>query len=509
VNSVIRLVSRDARWQDAACILSLAVLTALLLLPLLGTLPMVVWDESRNANNAIEMMRGGNWLVTMFDGVPDHWNTKPPLLIWMIAALLKAGFNPMLALRLPSAIATVATVLALFAFCRWVLLDQVAGMLAALLLLSSELFFTLHVARTGDYDALLSLFTTLAVLASWVYVDGEDRWQGRAVWAIAASLLLGILTKGVAVLMIGPGLLAYVIARGRLRATLGDGRVWAAGCIVLVCSALYYGGREMTDPGYLAAVWNNDVGGRYVTVLDRHSEGPFYYVAVLLRGFEPGMLALPASVLSLTRGASRSRGIVLLCLLVTAFLLAVLSFAGTKIYWYAAPLVPLLSLATGVSLAHGFVLLLRRQQVGRPQIRAGLVRAAMVVVLSVGLVRNFSFSQVQLVDEARDPRNAQRWYATMLGQKLPEPHHVVIVDHGIPNDAGFAHYHPIATFYRDYAQAERIVSPGAQIGPAEWVVTCDRQALEWLAATYGFVAQTTNRWCAMGRIAARHDGGAG
>ena len=42
------------------------------------SLPLLFWDESRAANNALEMVRSGHWLVPSYGGVPDHWQTKPP-----------------------------------------------------------------------------------------------------------------------------------------------------------------------------------------------------------------------------------------------------------------------------------------------------------------------------------------------------------------------------------------------------------------------------------------------
>ncbi len=470
---------------------------------------MELWDESRNANNAIEMVHTGNWLVTLFGGIPDHWNTKPPLFIWIVALLLKAGLTPLLALRLPSAIATAATALALFAFCRWVLLDRLAGMLSALLLLSSMLFLGQHVARTGDYDALLSLFMTLSVLAFWFYIDGRESQQGLAIYAVALALLLGILTKGVVALLIGPGLLAYAAARGRLLSTLLDRRVWAAGGVTLLSCALYYGTREMIDPGYVQAVWDNELGGRFLTTLDKHAGGRLYYLGVLLLLFQPGMLFLPLVALPLARTDGANRHAILLSLLVAAVLLIILSTAHTKAYWYAAPLVPLLSLAVGISLTQAFTLLRPIHGAPQPVIRGDILKVVLIISLCFGLTRNFYFNQIGSVSLAQEPENAQYWYATIVGQERPEIQDFVIVDHGFPNEAGFAHYNPIAEFYRKYAQVGRIFAPGSRIDPGTLIITCDPQAKDWLTSAYGFVVRNHNQWCAIGRTAATGVGAPG
>ena len=68
------------------------VLALLVYVPIFGhlnTLPIRIWDESRLATNAYEMLKNGNFIVTYFDGKPDMWNTKPPLLIWLDVLFMK------------------------------------------------------------------------------------------------------------------------------------------------------------------------------------------------------------------------------------------------------------------------------------------------------------------------------------------------------------------------------------------------------------------------------------
>src|SRR5688572_13968954 len=95
-------------------------LALLIYVPVFGYLdiqPLRTWDESRIAINALEMLENGDWIATYYSGVPDNWNTKPPLLIWLQVILMKTiGVNEV-AIRLPSAFAAFFTCLALLAFC--------------------------------------------------------------------------------------------------------------------------------------------------------------------------------------------------------------------------------------------------------------------------------------------------------------------------------------------------------------------------------------------------------
>ena len=97
------------RW-DALCLGALLLLWFSLLVLHYSSLPLQTWDEARNANNALEIARSGHWLVPSYEGIPDHWNTKPPLMIWQMSALMRLGLPPLLAVRLPTMLAALATV---------------------------------------------------------------------------------------------------------------------------------------------------------------------------------------------------------------------------------------------------------------------------------------------------------------------------------------------------------------------------------------------------------------
>ena len=101
------------------------------------------------------MAQNGHWLTPHFAGTPDHWNTKPPLLIWLEALSFKTfGFSTW-ALRLPTLLVTLGTVVLLFWFAAKVLRRPVAGLFGGVILVTCAGYVRLHVARTGEYDALL------------------------------------------------------------------------------------------------------------------------------------------------------------------------------------------------------------------------------------------------------------------------------------------------------------------------------------------------------------------
>ncbi len=258
--------ARHGRAADLGCVALLLLVAAVILLLRNSAVPMQLWDESRNANNALEMSRNGNLLVTYFQGAPDHWNTKPPLLIWFMVLLLRVGLPPLLAVRLPSIMAATATVLLVWVFCRNCLRDRLAGLIAGLTLLAAPLFVGWHSGRTGDFDSFVTFFTLVYALAFWGYSEAQGRTRTQWMAVAGLAVVLSVLTKGVGGVLALPGLLLYTIFRGRLVKVLLDGRLWLTLLgIALICGG-YYGLREHFDPGYLHAVSQNELAGRYLAV---------------------------------------------------------------------------------------------------------------------------------------------------------------------------------------------------------------------------------------------------
>ena len=79
-----------------------------------GVLPFRIWDESRNAINAIEMYQSGDLIVRTYKGSPETYELKPPLLIWLqVACLHLFGLNE-LAIRFPSVFFSILSLVLVF-----------------------------------------------------------------------------------------------------------------------------------------------------------------------------------------------------------------------------------------------------------------------------------------------------------------------------------------------------------------------------------------------------------
>jgi 4-amino-4-deoxy-L-arabinose transferase-like glycosyltransferase len=341
---------------------NLAVIAVLIIIsvPLflhLDKLPFRLWDESRLAANAYEMNKDGNLIVTHYDGEPEMWSTKPPLMIWLQVACIKLlGFNE-LAVRLPSALAGFATCLLLLYFSRKLTASYILGAFAGIVLVTTNGYIDTHAIRTGDYDGLLALFTTLFLLSAFLFFETKDK---RWIKWFFAGMVLAVLTKSIQPLVFLPGLLIYFFIKRKKILQANDGRVsrhFLIACfcsIVLICA--YYITRELLNAGYLRAVWENELGGRYFEGLEENTGGPDYYAVRMPTYLFPYWIwFLPVSIVSgLLSKNERLKNLSLFLLITTCSYFLFITLSKTKLYWYTVPLFPLLALQIAILLTQLF-----------------------------------------------------------------------------------------------------------------------------------------------------------
>ena len=261
--------------------LAWAVLLAVVSIPIfvhLNHQPIRIWDEARLAMNAYEMNRDGNLLVTHFEGKPDLWNTKPPLMIWLQVLCIKIlGFTE-LAVRLPSAIAALFTCLVMALFSKRYFNDALPGMIACLVLVTTNGYIHIHASRTGDYDALLALFTTTFCLAAILFAEKRSI---KYLHIFFAALTLSVLTKSIQGLLFLPAIGLFVLVRRQAGVFLRNKWFYIDLGIFLLLAGGYYLLREQYNPGYLQAVWENELGGRYLGTLEENRQSNGYYLEQL------------------------------------------------------------------------------------------------------------------------------------------------------------------------------------------------------------------------------------
>ncbi|MBC8082914.1 MAG: glycosyltransferase family 39 protein [Hymenobacter sp.] len=368
----IRLLSR---WASPL----LGIMATLGLLVDLGGLTLRHWDEARLGVSAMEMAQSNNWLITTFGFKPDLWSTKPPLMIWLQAGLIQLLGPTEWAVRLPAALAALATVGLLYWFMAKFLRRPLGGLLAGVVLIGSQGFLGQHHGHAGDYDALLTLMQLVIGLSVLLLLETKRRrwWIG-----VGVGLIVATLTKGVAVLLPLPGMALYCLAHRQGRALLRTTGFWVVLLSWVAAGVGWYALREHLGPGYWAAINENELGGRFGAVLDKH-EGPWYFYLARMAAarFLPWVYVVPVVVLFAVRHPdARARRIAGFAASWAAGMLVVLAVAKTKIEWYSVPAYPWLALLVGLGGPRLATLLLGRVR-GRPlQISLRVLLTAFLIV---------------------------------------------------------------------------------------------------------------------------------
>jgi 4-amino-4-deoxy-L-arabinose transferase-like glycosyltransferase len=190
---------RLARARTAPDLLVVLAVAAAVLLPALG-LSFLDPDEGLYADMARAMVVTGDWALPRFNGLP--YLEKPPLYLWLAAAAL-AAWDGEAAVRLPSAVAALASALLAWRIGRR-LHGPRAGLLAGLALATTA-GYALYV-RKASTDFVFVACLTLAVYGFLRDAARPDRGRARFL-LLYVGAALGLLTKG----LIGLALPAAIV----------------------------------------------------------------------------------------------------------------------------------------------------------------------------------------------------------------------------------------------------------------------------------------------------------
>ena len=432
------------------------------------------WDESRLAVNAIEMRATGLSLVTTYGFHPDLWNTKPPLLIWLMTICMQVFGASEGALRIPSALATLGSAAVVMGFTWTLTRTRFAPLAAGIVLLTTRGFVGRHSGQTADYEALLCFFVTAysCLFFHTLHRRQPEPWQVLLGGALVAGAAL---TKGVAGVAPGAGLVLYLLIQRR---PLRPFRSWSYPAAALLAAGLvaaFYLGREHAVPGYLHAVQTNELG-RYSSIVENHHTPIWYYPLLIFGafGFSLGVFALPllAEVREL-RGRRRAGMVFTLCM---AFAIMAIYTAGkTRIRWYTDPCHPFLAIGCAIGLDSLRTRL--RARWGEPAEgpacgweRAVLWGGAAVLVLVIFIVRD-------VYPTFFDQRSTGRYGEVFAALHRRGLDRVEVRDDGVFNAQGDLAYAPQLQFYAVLWRERGVTvvrrAAGASVKPGMLTASCD------------------------------------
>lgn len=259
-------------------------------------------DAAQYASISMEMMQNGSWLQVKHR-YTDYLD-KPPLLFWSSAlSFLFFGLHTW-AYKLPSVLAALGGVYAVYRFSQLFYTEKTARQAAFILASSTGFIVLCNDVRTD------TLLLGASALASWQVAEylQNERWK---------NLLAAFVWVGFAMLAKGPiGLVAPALATGSHLLLQRDFRnifrwQWLAGLgitaliLLPMCWGLYtqfdlHPEKPLNDristSGLYFYFWEQSFGRITGNNVWRNNAGPFYFFHVYLWAFLPWALLIPAAL---------------------------------------------------------------------------------------------------------------------------------------------------------------------------------------------------------------------
>ncbi|MCG6861317.1 MAG: glycosyltransferase family 39 protein [Chromatiaceae bacterium] len=242
---------------------------------MLGSVPLYDLDEGAFTEATREMLASGNYITPHKDGEPRY--DKPVLIYWLQAASVKLlGLNE-LALRLPSALAATAWLMALWLFVREHLDSRTATVAAIVMALTLEVSL---IAKAAVADAVLNLFLALTFFEIYRWYINPERGTLLRVYLWMG---FGFLTKG-PVAVFFPVIVSFLFflsegcLKGWLRAVVHG---WGWALFLAVALPWYIAIYLDNGTGFFESFFLHHNLGRFGSAIHGH-RGFFGYYFVML-----------------------------------------------------------------------------------------------------------------------------------------------------------------------------------------------------------------------------------
>jgi 4-amino-4-deoxy-L-arabinose transferase-like glycosyltransferase len=321
------------------------VVVVMALFTLLGTRGLNEPDEGRFAEIAREMSLSTEWVMPHLGGIPHL--QKPPMIYWLCALSIRAFGANEWAVRLPTALAALGTVLAIMHLAG-LLFGTDARWKAGLILVSSLLFFVL--ARLTTTDMLLTFFITTAIT---LFVHYTLRRRITALLLFHLCLGFGFLTKGpMGFLVPLCAVIPWAIAHGRRHdAPAWRWHWWLGLPLALAVGLSWFVLLIRHNPHLLDYFYRYEFIDRIATNVHKRSKPLWYYSMILIGTLMPWTFIAPRVAREAwSRARVRRTPVFWLCAGWLLLPLLILHAVTSKLPTYLLPLFPPLALV----LAHGW-----------------------------------------------------------------------------------------------------------------------------------------------------------
>lgn len=457
-----------------------------------------IWDESASAEVSVDMYANNNYLFQYEDGEPKRGTIKPPLNIWpKMICYHFFGINEF-SVRLPSIIASLFTMLLLWYFGFFVLKRPRLGILFALILISSRGYVSYHVSRTGDPDALLVFFITIAILSLYQLIQKYPVKRNKYYIFLGIALLLAMYTKSIMGLAPLAGLGVYTLANKKGRRVLSDLRFYLTTLSALVLIIAYYVLREYLDPGYLAHVLRYEIFSFKEAPNDwvKHPEFSFYINYLFTEGFKPFMYIFPLSLLVYLYSKDNTiKELIKFTFWGIIIFILAMSAATLKNEWYIAPVYPFLAIFTGATLV-GIKDIIK----SKTKEKHHLIVSIVFVMIIIGLCIN----PIKKIDSANHHYKHSVYYFEREGRFFDS----VKQDHPYIKDIGIIiphHTRQLQFYINKYEYLDNTNTtiykdiPGANV-VGDTIIACDKDIKSKLPERFSYKVIDTDEYCKLIKI---------
>lgn len=314
----------------------------------LGSHPLMVPDEGRYTEIAREMLVTGNYITPHINGTVLM--DKPILHYWLEASALKLfGLNEWAARFWPALIGVFGCLL-VYASAR-VLFDRRTGILSAVILATSPLYFCL--AHYANMDLEVGVWISAALLMFLVAIKKEN--NKTFFYLFYFFIALAFLTKGLIGIIL-PGLVIgiWMLLLNRWR-TLLKMHLITGLLIVLVVAAPWYFLMQQANPDFFNYFFINQQFTRYLSTDFNNAQPVWYYAPILLIGLLPWIILLPKTFLekiSLIWKDKQYYSIELFLLIWPLLIIIFFTLPHSKTIGYVVPVTPPLAILLGQTLSH-------------------------------------------------------------------------------------------------------------------------------------------------------------
>jgi len=338
--------------------------------------PLFIWDEARVAVSALEMSQSHNYFIPTYEGAPDMWSVKPPLMIILQSVSMKLFGYSELGARMPTVLAAFATIYFLFWFAVKILKNFIAAFCAVLFLCTSTGYVCAHVARAGDYDTLLIFFLTAYFIFAITYLFTK---KYRFYILFNVFLLFALLTKGIAGIFFLPGIFLLFVSEKNFFKEYFNVRTLLPPLIVFTCFVSYYLIREVYNPRYIHTVVFEEMQGRmFDSRFDTNSKWYSFFESMTVSDFNPWCIFVPLSILVYGISTQIEKRLIVGIWLTLIVFWIPLTISINKNSWYIAPSFPLLSLLSAFTFSK--ICLLVTREIKSKSISIAIVSVIIILI---------------------------------------------------------------------------------------------------------------------------------